>query len=82
MCACIHLSVCVCVVHGDGEVVGGCSLAPKRFVSAKRFPCPSQMAGHPSPLAVEKEEEKEHGGGRDTCVCVCVCVLNIQTNSV
>lgn len=54
--------------HGDGEVVGGYSPAPKRFVSAKRFSCPSQMAGHAPPLVVEKEEQKEHRGmGRHLC---------------
>ena len=69
VCMCVHLCVYVCGEHGDGEVVvGGCSPAPKRFVSAKRFPCPSQMAGHAPPLVVEKEEQKEHIGRGDTCV--------------
>lgn len=53
-----------------GRRVGGYSPAPKRFVSAKRFPCPSQMAGHAPPLVVEKEEQKGHRGRRRTCLSV------------
>lgn len=60
--------VFVCVEEEEEE--GGCGLAPKRFVSAKRFPCPSQMAGHAPPLAAEEEEQKKHGGRRHTCLCV------------
>lgn len=67
---CVFICVYVCGEHGDREEVGGCSPAPKRFVSAKRFPCPSQMAGHAPTLAVEKEEQKEHRGRRHTCLCV------------
>lgn len=69
-------SVCMCVERGDGEVVavvvvvGGYSPAPKRFVSAKRFPCPSQMAGFAPPLVVEKEEQKgTQRQKRHLCVC-------------
>lgn len=45
--------------NGDGEVVGGYSLAPKRFVSAKRFPCPSQMAGYAPPAISGKRKTRE-----------------------
>lgn len=64
-------SVCACVwrAWGNSEEAEGCSPAPERFVSAKRFPCPSQMAGHAPPLAGEKEEQKEHGGSGHTCFC-------------
>lgn len=50
--------VCACVwrTQGNSEEAEGCSPVPERFVSAKRFPCPSQMAGHAPPLAGEKEE--------------------------
>ena len=67
LCACSSVCVCVCAAHRDGEEAGGCSPAPKRFVSAKRFPCPSQMAGHAPPLVAEEEEQKEH---RHLCVCL------------
>lgn len=59
-----HICVFLCVC---GEVVGGHSRAPKRFVLAKRFPCPSQTAGLVPPLVVEEEEQKEHRGRGDTC---------------
>ncbi len=65
---CVFICVYVCGEHGDGEVVGGYSPTPKRFVSAKRFSCPSQMAGHVPPLVVEIKEQKEHRGREDTCV--------------
>lgn len=65
---CVHLCVCAWRARGRGGGVGDCSPAPKRFVSAKRFPCPSQMAGHASPLAAEKEEQREHRRRSDTCV--------------
>lgn len=68
-CVCMSVHVCVC---GESTGVrrreGGCSPAPKRFVSAKRFPCPSQMAGHAPPLAAEEEEQKGHRGRRHTCL--------------
>lgn len=70
--ACTRLCSSLCVsarrARGRGGGVGDCSPAPKRFVSAKRFPCPSQMAGHASPLAAEKEEQREHRRRSDTCV--------------
>lgn len=68
MFVCVFICVYVWGERGDGEGVGGYSPAPKRFVSAKRFPCPSQMAGHAPPLVVEKEELKEQSGRGDTCV--------------
>lgn len=64
---CVFICVYVCEEHRDGEEAGGCSPAPKRFVSAKRFSCPSQMAGHAPPLVAEEEEQKEH---RHLCVCL------------
>lgn len=73
VCMCVHLRVCVWRAKGDGEEVGGYSPAPKRFVSAKRFPCPSQMAGHAPPLAAEKEEQKRNTGQRRH---LCVCLTN------
>lgn len=77
-----RICVYVCREHGDGEVVRGYSPAPERFVSAKRFPCPSQMAGLAALLVVEKEEQKEHSGRRDTCASAYNQTLAVSTQSI
>lgn len=67
---CVFICVYVCGEHGDREEVGGCSPAPKRFVSAKRFPCPSQMAGH-APTLIGGERRAKGTQRQKTHLFVC-----------
>lgn len=54
----VYVCSSVCGEHGDGEVVGGYSPAPKWLVLAKRYPCPSQMAGHSPPISGRERRAK------------------------